>query len=1650
MKQKIKMLVLAAAAAVVGGVWAHEGWNGLVYSSSDEIKPGEITSRFIKAKEYAEANHVPMLIFWGESSCGICQGFEKALAGTSTTGDPEEIKRISDEFYAWLADRQYIMTFNINTGAKPEYGLYKEDCQKSERFTDNPKSGKLPTMAIYWPTDEQKPACWEKYQQKDKVVRFPGRPDYMPFHTVADQEGGRIYQLMRNMDKFCGTYSPVPKYVGGMFTAPEDPNNRLECEDGTPAIDIELTRDEKCAPYETNSTLRAIGPDGSVTNEIPVSWKSNDVVQVVSVDPAAYNCAADGEQITLIMVDANGTEWATNHITYVKKENGAGNPLWKTERQAPASDAMNLRAESSVPELDYGEWTMDLEGAKALVAAKGGHVLVSIQGSLWCHDCANTDRNFLDVVGADGTNVVRKWAKENKVALVSIDIPDFTSGTNDLEAAFSSPCLLSRRAAESQLAYELPEWGFYDVSLGGAPEDLAQPILRSGLGYQTRKGISNEEALAKLAEFRELVTKNTDEGGFHRPEDTKAYRTGVPIFVLLRPSDNSVAARFTRFAAKSPYMYDESGKLIATEERTLNVLKRFEEMIAIADDAEHDYNMTEVENNYPHANSPAVKANGGTVEAQLCNADFEDSFRLDGFGGAGKQAVRVSSATSPAEVKVEILKLDETGKAVVVGDSATGSLKDAGVSLTNSIPEQGVYFVRVSGADITSDEFAAESSNATRFVDYKIETTTTFTPGEVRTEGVAPEGSNDVIVEFREDTNTLYRIDGVDMTAAASQAALEVVDEEKKLFRATAGGAQTITLRGVETGSPTFVYQVWEPGTVGFAAVKAEINESDASNVVTIVRSNLSGVARVKVSVDKENSDYYYDYGGYGTKLLPRFSIAGQEALATEFELTLPEGVASTNFVVEVDPWQFGLWFGDGTVAFKVACVDGGDVTEITEGMGDFRLDVKENDTTEIGQAAIVGAADADGDLPWAKSRTVYARAGGEVTLHLERQDGWDNAVAIAIASGDKTVTLSGKDGEYVATKAYEGAVHWPTHGKEEPQVDRYVTVSNLPAKVGSSVKVTLSKFNQQATFLPAKGFETITIVTTEAEGPEFERREESFQLYLYAASSNVVNYAADTVVVGEKLTYTKLAGSLPSGISAKPDPVSKGLAFFGVPKKAGTYNVTYQISETYAPDGARSKTFKGLVVSVTFTVTDVSVAPEGGKPINPSITSSRTIPDIPVYAHEDGFYYLAGTLKLTIPPKGNVSAKYNCASGSVSFSAKNWSATGPDFLKDGVLEANLTTSKKGYALTVFVNPDYSVDAELLDPAYDGKLTAHTDGNIWTKGSTSKSKPVPANTAEDWKGYYTVSLFPAGSMVLNKDGEPVPLDGALDEDRPNVAPTGVGYLTLKMDTSSAWNSGTVKWAGLLPNGETVSGSTVLSRTEYEEEGQDWAALPIFYRKSKDILSTVALICANSEEEGVRRCVKLPEGVMGHWFHTEKAVAKASYDMDMHLFGSYYDKKASLSECCVVDQLTTNLVFQTDIAALGGWVYGGAPKDVNPLSLSVSSNKISVVTQAADNPNAVKFSLARDTGIVSGSFNLKYTDTATGKEKSTTATWKGVVLMGWGYGCGCAKVKEDDKFLPFVSGAYYFSDKVGYKAKETATKDTTLNVKRGGPAVALAK
>jgi len=1475
-----------------------------------EVKLGVWHGDLDKCKELSEKHGIPLIAIWSHEGCAHCEILEKAL--------------MSDAFNNWAKTSGLIICFTCDYDPKGQRrydrpdgdnrtigktdGAYYWFCKRPDMLSN------YPYVRFYWYVDDKKVVDFAVHG--DKVDGQQGISG-----GTYDKAGQNCINYIVNKSGF-KPYLDNPKslssYLGGLFSLEESEGHRLEAESGTKDVTFELVRSGKAAEVATNNTVALVAPNRTVVQTVTVNWTAGQTSQNVTVDASLVPFTANGQKASLVIKDANGEGQATNTITYVTGSGErASNPLWIGERAAAEG--------GDVPALEYGEWTMDLDVAKAKVAAEDGnaYTLVSIQGSLWCPDCANVDRNFLDVEDAGGVNKFRQWAAQKNVALVTIDVPSFSNAEGD----YSRPTLLSSTPYSSTLARarEFPD--------SGAEGSLTNAMMRSGLGYLTRKGASNDEAADVLERNRKLVTDDFTEGGVHSAADSTPYRTGVPIFVILDKNGN-VKGRLTRFASVSP---------MASERANWDdIIKRFEELISIAD-GEHDDGGV-LENDFPGDAVAGIVAAGGNASGEISHCDFRDIYKLDNFDGNAFLAV-TATGEDDAEVTLSFVRLDADGKKVTVA-SKSGSLSD-GVFLAEAIESAGKLYVEIAGSSYDDAAFSVSNSNALAFHAYEIDSAVILMPGETRSEVNAPEGSS--TVSMLVESGSVYRIEGLadDHGAALRKIAenfyeadLDVEFSYEDMKTATPGGA--------------IVYQVWKPGLVSFAAEKRTVTESVGDVQVGFFRDGgVSGEVKVLVSLDEDGTTLYDSDGA------PRFEFE-------PLEVTWAEGESgTTNAVVTVkDDARFD---GPGVVALKLEVVSS-ENSDAGTNIVHYVLTVNEDDKQSPGKVAFT-----DVQPFFAKKATVYARESEGATVYAERLEASDGYVTVKVNSSlkDAKIDIGGNETNVLV---------WANH-KYDSQA---VKVTGVPA--GKSAKITLASPTDGLKVITTSN--AVTIVSIADDAPAFREESASATVYRYVESNEAYPVDLAPGVEGAQITFSKLSGTLPAGLKAAYDAGAGALVISGATTaKPGVYTMVYQPVQKVG-----TKSTPGMPAEITLTVVDPTSSAGGeGVPYNAAVAGSktRTFKDIPVVDGTAG--RMIGLLQVTVPATGKVSAKYACSAGSVSLSAKSWSEFDAG-TKD--LVAELKSTKAGYGMVVTVADGGSISAVVTDPAADGDaLSAECGGELWSK----------TNPAAEWQGSYTVAL------------KNVKVTEA--ERHEGVAPRGDGYLTLKMTTASEVNSGTVKWAGVLPNGTAVSGSAVL----HYDALCDNAELPVYKRSTTDILSAIIDMCAIAQEDSdVKSC----------WQHTDK-YEETSYTVDFDIFGSNYDAAANLADVCLEGYETTTPTLSFGIDGLSGWTSFGEPSEVDGVQVTVSASTLKV---AAGNAAGASLSFNRSTGVVSGSFKIPCTQES-GVTKLVAASYKGVVLFGLGSGCECGDAVPVS--LPFVVGGFTFSDSVQL---ESGRK---VSVKRGG-------
>ena len=1449
------------------------------------VKVGEWNGDLDACRAKAEKEGIPMIAIWSFEGCAHCHTLERALA--------------SDRFRQWAENCGYILCFTCSFDPKGarSTGAYYSWCGRKGL----PGSlSDYPYVRFYWYKNNGKTKVVDYAVVGDTLDKQQG----MATFTWEDgtkcrdfcKAGQNCIDYIQNTSGF-GAYVPKPSFLGGTFDVPAATNCAIEAtlqvEPSTKTLYVPMTREatdavtQKIVAVPNAATVQSATLQAVSQQTISISWaagETNKVVEIKDVDTKLY---VEGKSITLkAMNDENEAISTTSVLCVPAQANSVTNPYWVGEKET----------------LAFGEWTMDLAQAKALAAAEDGYTLVALMGSLWCHDCANTERNFLNIEDGETTKF-QAWAAANKVALVAADIPNFTAD------GVTTPCLLSRTPFESTLAYESTAYGMYDVSKGGAPQELTKATQRSGLAYLSRKGVSDADAAAQLAIFKDLAQKNTAEGGVHRPEDKNAFRPGVPIFVLLR-KDGTVAARFTRFASVSP--------LTADKANFDNIIKRFDEMLALAGKDEARADASEIENNYPSEASIVLKANGGSATSELSCADGVDTFKLDGVDGGVLQSVKVTGE-SDAEVTVSFVKVGTEGLETI-GTAVTGKLS-AGVTLENEFAEKGTYYVQVAVADASKGVFAYNAAEAT-FVPYSLAGVTVLVPQEGAATANAPSTSDKLTI--RVEKGTLYRIQGIDPTKCEGLEAKDPADEFNQFFTATVDGNCEVTSVYGNGGAVT--YQKWLPGTVGFAVESVSAKESDGTVTVTLQRvDGKSGAATVTVSLDEEATQFKDSDGAN------RFEAFEPTTVTWE------DGDASEKTVTVKLLYPGARYDGDGAIVLK-AVLD--EETESKLGTASFTLAVAEVDKALPG---VIGLVEGGATL---------VKEGVPLTINVSRTEASDGVVSATLKTTKGTLSST--------------TVEWANHTFETVPV----TLTGL--KKGESATVTLSAPQGGATL----GANTkLAVTAVAADAIEFKNPNAVEKLACYVAFSNV--YELASAPTAKKPTFKAISGKLPTGLKVTYDAAAQGMAVSGIPTKAGSFEVVYQVK-----DGANA----GLAQRIAFTVTDPTKGTEETPAANPAVAGkARSFKDLMVI--NEAAKRLKGTLTLTVPSTGKVSAKFVCAEGNISLSTKSWSAFDE---ASGMLTAELV-AKGGWKLTVQAEADKSISYMLVK---DEEIVGEggTDGKVWDK----------TNQATDWVGYYTV-LLPQATA---------------DEKTEGVAPKGAAYLTLKMDASAA-KTGTMTWAGLLPNGTAVSGKGVLTAMDAV------AGMPFFVKKSTtDVFSGVAVIAAKAfGQESKRHCVDVCEEAIPEWTHTEKTAPDANYTITFGLTGAYYDSnKDSLFACCWDGDMGMTRVrpFMVDGVKMNDVT-------IKPASIAL------VNTTTASNPNKVTLKLNDKTGVITGTFK---------SSDGVSCKFGGVLLLGnfvddGEAGCTiCGDGSETITLQPFAGGSYYYSQKQTFGTK-------SLTLKKGG-------
>lgn len=1182
--------------------------------------------------------------------------------------------------------------------------------------------------------------------------------------------------------------------------------------------------------------------------------------------------------------------------------------------------------------LDFGEWSMDLDQVTNLVmkARTTSHALVLFGGSQWCPDCARTDKFLFD------TEDFRTWAKDNNVALGVVDIPNLPNET-------TSPCLLTRVSAATSSGY-----------MGVTGRTRA-----SGLPYLSRHMISDEAAKEIYDRNKFLASHNTLNGGWNRPERSNQSRPGVPILVLLRP-DGTIGGRLTAFASVSPTAFNA------------NLLKRLDELL------DEEGQEGEEDNDSYLTTKDQVGKRAAISDRQLSFSDLTDVYRFTEETKNMRLKITLSGEVS-TPITFGVWQASSKGFAAVT--NVTGRLEN-GIELVCTIPSTNTYLQvtvpasaqSLSAAD-SSPYFSVAKAGST-VCPYTIRTDFILQPEDVANTVTDEDGSRSMTMAVKE--GQVYRLTGLDAAASA-----EIFDETNGLYVAKTTGEPTVHL-----SADKFVYQTWNPGTVGFELSSDTTAESAGGYDLVFTRvGGASGTASATVTLDTEASS----------------KLTGLCEWEHDGETLVWEEGDTEDKTLHLTVLDNAYADGDQRLVFRLAC--GGDASA---GLTTLSLLLKDNDRAVAGKLAFTAA-----DPAFAKVMTVFAKAGRSVAFEVGRKGGSDGSLAATVSASAGTL-----DTDYL---------YWDGRDATSRSV-----VCTLPETAG---KVTVTLAGAEKSTKVDTAARKVSVIVKDASVPEFVTASTVVQAYRYVPLAET-RIAVDPTYVTSSTKVVKYSGSLASGLSWKY--ADGEVVITGVPKKRETATVVFQV---------KNGSTEGLTTALTVNVADpaVDVADGSGSEIaaNGSVLKTRTLTDLPVF--DTVADRLAGVLTLSIPRTGRLSAKYRTASGTVSLAASSWQ----DFdAATGALSAELkgtTSATSDHRLAVTVAADGALTLALVDPsASEGSLEVTVPVVEWSKANpatdykgyytvslpgvgkdspTVATKVLSGTPLTKGDGYLTLKMNTSAALNCGKFAYA------------GVCPNGTSFSGSAVVTA-LWDDELGKcYLGLVPvvtasSKDSVVGALAIRPGAMDKTAQDY----------DPATQTCGGYCYY---ETVRRSVYGHEGAPLVWTHTD-LTEETSWAVALDVQGGIFNSSDNFVNCCNSALGTSRLTFFALGEGLGETAFGTFTSWVtNTTGITVSyASKTGNAIKLANTTNkyGLTLSFTASTGVVSGKFKLPMSG------GSVWVEYRGIVMPGWGSNtcndCGLGGVEAS--YRPFISGTAWFEDSGSFDYTTTRGKVKDLKVRRSVP------
>ncbi len=451
-------------------------------------------------------------------------------------------------------------------------------------------------------------------------------------------------------------------------------------------------------------------------------------------------------------------------------------------------------------------------------------------------------------------------------------------------------------------------------------------------------------------------------------------------------------------------------------------------------------------------------------------------------------------------------------------------------------------------------------------------------------------------------------------------------------------------------------------------------------------------------------------------------------------------------------------------------------------------------------------------------------------------------------------------------------------------------------------------------------------------------------------------------VSAGSKTTLSPVSGELPPGLSLCYDGAAQAVVLSGKPSAPGNYTAVFTISEE-RPDG----TATGWETAFAFKIADPQIlngyfnrAFNASVPLRPKDDPSR----------------IEGVAAFSSTSRGKLSMRLSLLDGRRGFSGA-WDALDNE---TGMLRGTLKLRKE--TVSAAVDPSGALTVETQDGLSGTIDLAQTGGDF-----------------SAWTGRYNVLLAAP--------------DGAAD-----AIASGCGFLSIEATARNAAN-GTMKFAGILPDGTSVSGSALLSAAG---DSGVYALLPVFSGNPSYALSAMLRIAADGKtlwaSDETARIVSADAGSAPFWRRAGRA---APGDFPLQAYGSWFPANASPLSILREFELDGTVALQTGAESAWSEKHGAGAS--GPAAVLEAGARGFSISSRAD---LRAFSYNRRTGTFSGTGIIRFED-----GRTASGTLRGILIPGW-IDCGCG---DEQIVLPFGAGLFCWRDTAGGKSVRRSVSAT---------------